>query len=243
MKKLLSLAAILLGLAFVAPSSSHATNLTLENYAEAIQTNECEDCSEILQINYTKIYQRIKVAEYWLLPGNVHQFADILNDVELYQDNYCFECYEVEQINETYVIQKITLPTTFLIGGGPSPSFPPVFAGNESIGDQLNVCYSCYDDVQINEFEIYQVIDLTDLFVLDPTGIPNGDYLAEFFNLAYLDQVNYCSYCDYTTQYNIIELYQGIQPIPEPGTIVLMGSGLIGLVAWRVRKGQPKTDA
>ncbi len=27
-----------------------------------------------------------------------------------------------------------------------------------------------------------------------------------------------------------------VNPIPEPGTMLLMGSGLIGLVAWRIRK-------
>jgi len=243
MKKFFSIAAALLGLAFMAPSNSQAVNLTLENYAEAVQTNECYDCGDIVQVNVTSIYQTIKVAKQWLLPDNVHQLADILNDVVLYQDNICEFCVEVLQLNETYITQYITLPTTLLYTGGPFPGYPPVFAGNEAIEDQFNFCEDCYLDDQINYSVIEQFIDLTDLYVLDASGIPNGGYLSEFSNLAYLDQLNYCYYCANMTQYNIIELYQQIKPVPEPATMVLMGSGLIGLVAWRLRKGHPRTAA
>ncbi len=243
MKKLLTIAAVMFGLACLAPVQSQAANVALENYAEGTQYNECLECGEIVQYNHIKITQKIKVAKNWLLPDNVHQFADILNDFVLFQDNVCNFCVDVAQINEAFVHQNIILPTTFIFTIGTPPPFPPVFAGNESIKEQENLCEDCYLDDQNNYVEVFQVIDLTDLYILDPTGIAPGDYLGEFSNLADLWQVNYCEYCEGTIQYNVLEVWQEIRPIPEPATMVLMGSGLVGLVAWRLRKGQPQVEA
>ena len=35
-----------------------------------------------------------------------------------------------------------------------------------------------------------------------------------------------------------IDLKGNIQPVPEPSTMILLGSGLVGLVGWRYRKSQ-----
>ena len=84
-----------------------------------------------------------------------------------------------------------------------------------------------------------------DYEITDPTDALGGRELigrltflssqnANILNLSYLqlwggDLENYDKGMDFRAN---------LQPVPEPSTMILLGSGLVGLVGWRYRKSQ-----
>lgn len=232
MKKLLTLTTFLLALAFVGPGTSEAATLHFENYAEVTQYNYGESSSVFEQVNITVIHQRIRLDKYWLLEANSNLLFDFLNDVVLYQDNFCVLCVDVVQENILELYQNIISPELILVQGNLLPGLPPGIHLNEAYEDQENNLFASFDTLQVNFHEVYQVINFFDPISL--TSIIDTD--VNLFNYADIWQVNECFKCWGGSQVNYALILQDIRPIPEPGTILLLGSGLTGIVLWRMRK-------
>jgi len=236
MKKFLTLGAMLLSLAGFTIQNAAASPLEFVNAGIVDQYNGAAYVEEFSQLNVTVLYQTIQVGPYFVTDP-IYQTPLVDNIVLGHQDDICVECYEMYQNNYLEFVQVID-PPGFLNPGAPHGGYAPFnLAINLHDGEQINLGEFAAGVDEFNFEEVYQ-----DLAYNVPTALHPGQLLS-LTNYLEFWQVNECYYCASGSQENILLVHQTIKPIPEPATMMLMGSGLIGLVAWRLRKGRATTNA
>lgn len=233
-KTMMCLSFFLLTSAIFAPQGAHATPILVANAVEISQNNNCVNCNGVQQANMTVIHQKIRLAEWWFAPANSSLILELANLATINQLNFCDQCLNVTQMNDSFVYQFIS-PPVILPGSPfatpPPPPAPPTLVGNLAQVNQLNFCQDCLNDLQGNFAEIDQY-----LLFREPITLSPGTPLSQLINFAVVTQVNSCLVCDSVLQNNLAVVYQDIRPVPEPGTIVLFGSGLVGLIMRRLMR-------
>ena len=224
MKKIIPITVFLLTLIFFIPTSSQA--IFIENLSTVFQTNDCFECGNVEQVNRSFITQNIILGSSWFISDNRALLFNALNNIaSTDQTNFCVDCNEVEQNNSATVIQNISLPI---------PQLPPSFISNLAEVEQGNICEECRFDDQINSSSITQQITLPDTSTLNPGNSPASSPLSILANFSTISQLNFCIMCDGVSQSNLALVVQNIRSqdirsMPEPGTVLLLGSGLVGL--------------
>ena len=230
---------VLAGLAFVwlcvAPHPSEA--LSIGNIAVVEQTNFCEHCVDVEQDNVALIFQDIainSVLVYSPAPGTLDPawFAAMGTSQQWTRTDSCPSCItpdsNVTQTNTVTIFQEIGVDGV-LKGPGPSvtPDFPAIEIGNVAVVTQSNTCIDCLNTTQTNDTFIFQFIGLDDTFL---AFLNHATLDTTVLNLAQIVQANTCSNCERALQTNSAEIHQSITAIPEPGTFLLLGTGLAGLL-------------
>jgi len=228
MKNLIALISIFSVLVLFTPDSSNATALAITNMADIAQINDCETCVAVGQVNISVIFQTIVLPQAWFVTNSTQLLADTLNHADIFQDNVCESCDNVTQDNQVIVRQEIHLPDQIISEEVPDPGSMPIeFIINEVVNFEVNYCVSCTDSMQVNATRVDQYFEFTDPLLLSADSI--------IFNATDVFQINYCIRCTNLEQINIAIVYQSIQALPVPTTLLLMGSCL-GLIGWRTKK-------
>ena len=230
MKIFIPITIFLLTLVFFTPTSSQAVSIA--NNTTVFQINDCSECGNTEQVNLALITQNISLGSLWLIPDNrPFLFNTLSNIARIGQENFCNECIEVVQDNFATIIQNIMdLSITFLPDSSlPISQIPPSLFTNLAEVEQGNSCEECRFDDQINFSSITQHISLPDTLILNPGNILASSPLGLLGNFSTISQFNFCIVCDGVSQSNLALVVQNISAIPEPGTAILLGSGLVGL--------------
>lgn len=245
MKQFISITVFMSIFLFFTPIVSQAAPLV--NVGTVFQGNLCFECESLEQANLSVITQNIKLGSHRGIPNNSFLIIDaLLNIAFVDQNNFCENCQNVDQINSSAVIQNIDLPQVSMTNhGSPVRELPHDLVSNIADVVQDNICEQCQFIEQVNSEAVTQNITLLDPSPLDPTDNPAGFPLNIFSNFATVSQFNFCTICDGVSQSNFALVVQNISAMPghissmpEPGTIFLLGSGLIGLGLLRFAKSK-----
>lgn len=243
MKKFIKISVSLLALILWLPLSSQA--ITLSNYAEVDQYNASRNSAVGYQSNYAFLYQEIILDDLlWVAtegsyPGfPVHEFSNIAT---ISQYNESYGSLNVWQENYAFVYQNITIDDGSMAGSyftPVTPGAPPSVIANLAQLNMENIAGSIFDFEQINEVVLYQEIylDASSLYV--PDNIVSAGL---FLNFVEIWQENFAdNESSEIYQENWAGVYQNIEvavaPVPEPGTMLLLGSGLVGLFGFSRKK-------
>jgi len=122
-----------------------------------------------------------------------------------------------------------------LKGPGPlvTPGFPAIEIGDIATVTQSNTCIDCQNTTQVNDTFIFQFLGLDDTFL---QFLNHATLDTTVLNLATILQENTCSTCERVQQTNFTEIHQSINAVPEPGTFLLLGTGIAGLMFYGRKK-------
>jgi PEP-CTERM motif len=225
----------------VAPHPSEA--LSIGNVAVVEQTNFCQHCVDVEQENVALIFQDIAVSSIFVYspaPGTLDPawFTAMDNTQQWTRTDYCPYCTtpdsQVTQTNTVTIFQEIGVDGV-LKGPGPmvTPGFPAIEIGNIAAVTQSNTCIDCQNTTQVNDTFIFQFLGLDDTLL---QFLNHATLDTTVLNLATILQENTCSTCERVLQTNFTEIHQSINAVPEPGTFLLLGTGIAGLMFFGRKK-------
>jgi PEP-CTERM motif len=225
----------------VAPHPSEA--LSIGNVAVVEQTNFCQHCVDVEQENVALIFQDIAVSSIFVYspaPGTLDPawFTAMDNTQQWTRTDYCPSCptpdSQVTQTNTVTIFQEIGVDGV-LKGPGPmvTPGFPAIEIGNIAAVTQSNTCIDCQATTQANDTFIFQFLGLDDTLL---QFLNHATLDTTVLNLATILQENTCSTCERVQQTNFTEIHQSINAVPEPGTFLLLGTGIAGLMFFGRKK-------
>jgi hypothetical protein len=240
-RTLLVLAGLVCAWLCVAPHPSEA--LSIGNVAVVEQTNFCQHCVDVEQENVALIFQDLAVSSIFVYspaPGTLDPawFTAMDNTQQWTRTDYCPSCTtpdsQVTQTNTVTIFQEIGVDGV-LKGPGPmvTPGFPAIEIGNIAAVTQSNTCIDCQNTTQVNDTFIFQFLGLDDTLL---QFLNHATLDTTVLNLATVLQENTCSTCERVLQTNFTEIHQSINAVPEPGTFLLLGTGIAGLMFFGRKK-------